>query len=650
MSAPAPLPPGPDTPLLPESEEVEIRKLEHAWAPERGLIGFLRNVDHTVIGKRYIVTAFVFFALGGIEALLMRLQLARPENRLINPDLYNQLFTTHGSTMMFLFAVPVMEGMALYLVPLMVGTRNTAFPRLMAYSYWAYLTGGLLLYAGLFTNTGPDAGWFMYTPLSGPQYSPGKRVDVWAQMITFTELSALAGAVGLIVTIFKQRAPGMSLNRMPLYVWAVLVQTMMILFAMPAVMLASTYLAMDRLVGTHILNPVEGGDPLLWQHLFWFFGHPEVYIIFIPATGFVSSLVVAFARRPIFGYVAMVLSLVATAFIGFGVWVHHMFATGVPQLGESYFSAASLMIVVPTGVQIFCWLATLWSGRLNLKTPLYFVFGFIFTFVIGGLTGVMLASIPVDLQVHDTFFVVAHLHYVLIGGAVFPLLGAIYYWFPKMTGRLADERLGMLSFWLVFVGFQLTFFPQHQLGLKGMPRRVYTYPAEMGWGPLNLLATVGAVVLGLGVLVMVWNVVTSIRGGQRAGDDPWGGDGLEWTTTSPPPPYNYYEIPVVEGRYAAWAMAAREEVPVVTGIDHESREVLVTKALDGEPDHTHLQPGPTIWPFVLAVATAITFIGAIFSPKAVIPGGVLAFVALVGWFWPKWEERVEHEKLPANLP
>jgi cytochrome c oxidase subunit 1 len=441
----------------------------------------------------------------------------------------------------------------------------------------------------------------------------------------------------------------MSLNRIPLYVWAVLVQMFMILFAMPAVMLASGYLALDRLVATHLLNPVEGGDPLLWQHMFWFFGHPEVYIIFIPATGFVSAILPAFTRRPVFGYVAVLLSQVATAFIGFGVWVHHMFATGIPQLGESYFSAASMMIVVPTGVQMFCWLTTLWTGRLRFKAPLLYVLAFIVTFMIGGLTGVMLASIPIDLQVHDTFFVVAHLHYVLIGGAVFPLLGALYFWFPKMTGRLYDERLGRLSCALVFLGFNLTFFPQHQLGLRGMPRRIYTYPAEMGWGPMNLLSTAGAIVLALGLLVMLADFVIAVRSGRKAGDDPWEADGLEWTISSPPPAYNFVEIPVVEGRSAAWAIAGRECVPVVTGLSRDLREVLVTRVLDAAPDHRHLQPGPTIWPFMLGLATTVGVVGAIFSPRAVIPGAILALIALAGWFWPKWEERVEHEKAPAHV-
>jgi cytochrome c oxidase subunit I+III len=363
----------------------------------------------------------------GILALLMRLQLARPESRFLGPDLYNQIFTMHGTTMMFLFAVPIMQGLGVYLIPLMVGTRNIAFARLVAFSYYLFLFGGIMLYAAFLLNIGPDVGWFSYVPLAGPEYGPGKRADFWAQMITFTELSSLSIAVALIVTIFQLRAPGMSLNRIPLFVWSILVMSMMVIFAMPSVMLASTMLLMDRLVGTHFFNPAEGGDALLWQHLFWFFGHPEVYIIFIPALGIVSSIIVTFSRRQIFGYTAIVLSLVSTAFMGFGLWVHHMFATDVPQLGQSFFTAASMMIAIPSGVQIFCWIATLWAGRPRLQTPLLFVIGFFFVFVLGGLTGVMLAAVPLDLQVHDTFFVVAHFHYVLIGGAVFPLFGGLYY-------------------------------------------------------------------------------------------------------------------------------------------------------------------------------------------------------------------------------
>ena len=614
-------------------DDTARRELEETWKSPSGLLGWLTETSHTALGKRYIVTAFVFFALGGIEALLMRLQLARPENTVLGADLYNQVFTMHGSTMMFLFAVPVMLGMGLYLVPLMIGTRNLAFPRLNAYSYYAYLLGGLLLYAAFFLNVGPDAGWFAYVPLAGPDYSPGKRVDVWAQLITFTELSSLAAAVNLITTIFKHRAPGMSLNRIPLFVWSMLVTSFMVVFAMPAVMSSSLFLALDRLVDTHFFNPAEGGDAILWQHLFWFFGHPEVYIIFLPATGMVSAIVVAFTRRPAFGYTALVLSLVATAFIGFGLWVHHMFATGLPQLGQSFFTAASIMIVVPSGTQIFCWLATLWGGRVRFKTPLLYVLGFIAIFVLGGLTGVMLAAVPLDLQVHDTFFVVAHFHYVLIGGAVFPLLGGITFWFPKMTGRLMSERAGRLGFALVFLGFNLTFFPMHQLGLDGMPRRVYTYLPETGWGDLNLLATVGSAILGLGVLVFVLNALWSLRFGEAAGDDPWGADGLEWSAASPPAPYNFFHLPTVRGRYALWVQTADQ--PVVVGLRTDRREVLVTRTLDAEPDHRDILPGPSGWPLALALATGVTFIGGIFTPWALPWGVLLAGLALIGWFWPQ---------------
>src|SRR5215207_1954217 len=372
----------------------EKEELERTWAPPRGLRGWFTDTDHKSIAMRYIVTAFVFFVLGGIEAALMRIQLARPDSHFLSPDQYNQIFTVHGTTMMFLFAVPIMTALGIYLVPLMVGSRDVAFPRLNLYGYFVYLIGGILLYAGFMLNTGPDAGWFAYVPLSGPAYSPGKRVDVWAQMITFTEISALAGAIIVIGTVFKMRAPGMTLNRLPLFVWAQLVTSFMIIFAMPSVMLASSFLASDRLIDTHFFNPAEGGDAILYQHLFWFFGHPEVYIIFIPALGFISPIIITFARRKIFGHVPLVLSLISTGFIGFGLWVHHMFATPIPQMGQSFFTGASMMIAIPSGVQIFCWIATLWGGKLNLKTPLYFVLGFFVIFVLGGLTGVMQASVP----------------------------------------------------------------------------------------------------------------------------------------------------------------------------------------------------------------------------------------------------------------
>src|SRR3954468_11633380 len=399
-------------------------RLLRTWRTGSSLLDRLSSVDHKVIGRRYIITAFAFLCLGGLSAMAMRMQLAQPEAKLIGPDLYNQLFTMHGTTMMFLFAVPVMEAFGVYLVPLMVGTRNIAFPRLNAFSYWVFLFGGLFLWVMFFLNTGPDVGWFAYVPLSGPQFSPGKRADTWAQMITFTEVSALAVAVEIVVTVFKQRAPGMTLDRIPLFVWAMLVTSFMVLFSMPAIVLASTMLILDRLVETHFFNPAEGGDALLYQHLFWFFGHPEVYIIFLPATGMVSSIIAAFARRPMFGYLPLVLALIAVGFLSFGLWVHHMFVTGLPQLGASFFTASSMLIAVPNGIQIFCWLATLCSGKPLLRTPLLFVLGFFFIFVIGGLSGVMVASVPIDTQVHDTYFVVAHFHYVLIGGAVFPLIGA----------------------------------------------------------------------------------------------------------------------------------------------------------------------------------------------------------------------------------
>ena len=608
-------------------------RLTETWRREPGLIGWLSTTDHKEIGRRYLVTAFAFLSLGGVLALLMRLQLARPESGLITPDRYNQIFTVHGTTMMFLFAVPVMEAMAVYLIPLMLGTRNTAFARLNAFSYYVYLAGGALLWVAFVLNVGPDAGWFSYVPLSGPEYSPGKRVDIWAQMVTFTEVAALAAAVVTVATILKHRAPGMSLGRMPLFAWAMLVVSLMVIFSMPSVALTSAMLMADRLVGTQFFNSFEYGDPLLWQHLFWFFGHPEVYIIFLPATGFVSEIVQTFSRRQIIGYPAVVLALVGTGLLAFGLWVHHMFATGLPRQGYAFYTAASMAVSIPAGIQIFCWIATIWDGRPRFAVPMLWVVGFIITFVIGGMTGVMLASVPIDLQLHDTFFVVAHFHYVLIGGAVFPLLGAVTYWYPKLTGRMMSEGWGKVSFWLAFLGFQVAFMPMHFLGLLGMPRRVYTYPAGLGWDDLNLVATIGAFAFALAVVIFVLNALVSLRRGADAGPNPWDAPGLEWGTASPPPPYNHAHIPLVDGRSPLWKH--REKLPVVHGLRVETRELLVTTVIDAVPDLREPSPEPTIWPFVSAVATTVMFVCSIFTPWAVVIGAAPVAAALIAWFWPK---------------
>ncbi|HJP84789.1 MAG TPA: cytochrome c oxidase subunit I [Gemmatimonadaceae bacterium] len=635
-------------PLITGDVENDIRaKLSATWKEKSGLWGWLTSTNHKSIAKRYMVTALIFFALGGLEAGMMRMQLSRPENRFVGPDLYNQIFTMHGSTMMFLFAVPVMEAVGLYLVPLMIGTRNVAFPRLNALGYWMYLGGGLLLYAAFFLNTGPDAGWFAYVPLAGPQFSPGKRMDVWAQMITFTEIAALIGAVEIVTTVFKQRAPGMSLNRIPLFVWAEVIMSFMIIFALPAIVVASTMMATDRLIDTHFFNPAEGGDALLWQHLFWFFGHPEVYIIFIPALGMVSSVVEAFTQRRIFGYPAMVLSMISTAFLGFGLWVHHMFATPLPQLGQSFFTAASAAISIPSGVQIFCWIGTIWSGRPRFSTSFMFVIGFFFLFIIGGLSGVMIASVPYDLQVHDTFFIVAHFHYVLLGGAVFPLWAGFYLWFPKLTGRMLSERLGKWNFWLFFIGMNVTFFPMHILGLMGMPRRVYTYLPEMGWGGLNALASFGAVFIVASGVVFVVNVFRSLSVGAPAGDNPWNAPTLEWATTSPPPSYNHLFIPVVEGRDPLWD-AAPGELSVVTGLRTDRHEGLVTSIMDAIPEHRYEFKKETILPLLLAVFGGGSIVIAVFSPWGVTIGAIFTFIILACWFWPTISP--DHDTLLVKEP
>ncbi len=514
--------------------------------------GWLRTVDHKEIGVLYMAMALGFLVLGGVEAAIIRAQLAVPENRLVTPQLYDQIFTLHGVTMIFLVAIPVLVGLMNYLVPLMIGASDVAFPRLNALSFWLSLLGGLLLYFSLLAGGAPDAGWFAYAPLSDRAYSITTGIDYYILGLLVNGAGTIVGAINIAVTIVLLRCPGLTIGRLPLFVWMSLVTSLLILGAYPSLTAGLVMLLADRQLGAHFFDATAGGDPLLWQHVFWFFGHPEVYIVILPAFGIISEVIPVFSGKPIFGYRFVAGSTVAIGFLSFGVWAHHMFAVGLSEAENVFFAVMSMLIAVPTGVKIFNWLATMMGGRLRFTTAMLFAVGFIATFVMGGLTGVSLATVPLDLATTDSYYVVAHMHYVLFGGVVFAVFAGLYYWFPKMTGRLLSEGLGRWHFWLVFVGFHLTFLPQHWLGIMGMPRRVWTYAADTGWGPLNLLSSAGALVMGLGVLVFVWNVVVSLRAGAPAGDDPWDAWTLEWSTTSPPPPQNFPATPVVTSRRPLW--------------------------------------------------------------------------------------------------
>jgi cytochrome c oxidase subunit 1 len=620
-----------DDPLATTTER--DRQLAATWGDAPGLWGFLTTVDPKRIAGRYVLTAMLMLFLAGMLAVDMRLQLAQPNMGRMGPQAYDESFALHGSTMLFLVSVPVMEAMGMWLVPLMLGQRSMAFPRINAFSYWLYLGGVLMLWVPHALDITPDLGWFEYPPLSGPGYAPGHRVDIWAQMITFTEVAALSVSVNLVATILKMRPPGMTLARMPPFLWSILIASLMTIFALPSVMLVTSMLISDRLVSTQFFAPAGGGDVLLFQHLFWFFGHPEVYIIFVPALGFVSAIVETFSRRTMFGHVPMVLSMLAIAALGFGLWVHHMFAVGLPRLGNAFYTAASMAIALPAGIQIFCWIATIWSGRPVFRTPLLWIFGFIATFVIGGLSGVMTASAPLDLQLTDTYFVVAHLHYVLVGGALFPLFGAFCYWYPKATGRLMSERWGIVAFVLIFGGFNIGFMPMHILGLEGMPRRIYTYGPEMHWGTLNLIATAGSIISAGGGVVFVANALISLRRGAPSGPDPWGGPSLEWATGSPPPPQNFAYTPVVDSIAPMWTAA--NHLPVMDGIALDRRQVLVTSTIDAIPDYLQRSAGPSIWPLLAALGVTILFIGSIFTPWALVWGAIPVAIPLIGWFWPQ---------------
>jgi cytochrome c oxidase subunit I len=521
--------------------------------PERSAFwSWIVSTNHKRIGLNYILTAFIFFGVGGIEAMLIRVQLAQPNNTVLSADAFNQFFTMHGTTMIFLFAMPMLVGFGNYVVPLMIGARDMVFPRLNALSYWLFLFGGLVLYSSFLLGGAPDAGWFAYAPLTINNFSQTHGMDFWTLGILLTGIGSTAGAINFIVTILNLRAPGMTFLKMPIFVWQILVTAFLILFAMPSLAVDSILLFVERNFGAPFYLAAQGGDPILWQHLFWFFGHPEVYILILPAFGLISEIIPVFSRKPIFGYAAIVFSGIAIGFLGFTVWAHHMFAVGMSPVADAIFSVDSMIIAVPTSIKIFNWIATMWGGHIDLKSPMLFAIGFIAMFIIGGLSGVSLATVPVDFQVEDSYYVVAHLHYVLFGGTVFAVFAGIFYWFPKITGRLMSERLGKWQFWTMLIGFNLTFFPMHILGLLGMPRRVYTYGSGLGWDIWNLIESIGAFVIAASMLIFLWNALKSLRQGEAAGADPWDGQTLEWTTSSPPAEYNFEKIPIVNSRRPLW--------------------------------------------------------------------------------------------------
>lgn len=623
----------------------ELPELERVWAAPRGW-RWVTAVNNIHIGRLYIGTALLFLLLAGVLALLMRAQLAVPGATLLAPQTYNQVFTMHGTVMMFLFAVPIVEAISVYLLPNMLGARDLPFPRLSAYAYWAYAFGGLAFFCSLFFGLAPDGGWFMYPPLTSAEHSPGINADFWLLGIGFIEISAIAGAVELIVGILMTRAPGMTLGRMPMYAWAMLVVGFMVVIAFPAVIACTALLELERTYDWPFFDADRGGDPLLWQHLFWFFGHPDVYIIFLPAAGMVSVMLPALARTPLVGHRAVVWAMVATGLVSFALWAHHMFTAGLGTLSLSFVSAASMAVSVPAATQVFAWLATLWRGQVRMNTPTLFLIGFLVTFTMGGLTGVMVASLPFDWQAHDSYFIVAHLHYVLIGGMVMPVLAALYYWFPLLGGHGLSERWGRWVFGLVFGGFHLTFFPMHLAGLAGMPRRIYTYDAGLGWELPNLLSSAGAAVLGAGFALLAVDIVRTLARPPREHGNPWSAPTLEWL---PSANYGTRSIPQVEGPEPLWHRPSlQHEVPAgghwLPGTATGRRETLVTTPVAGLPHHVIVLPGPGWAPIGAALGTAAFFL--LLTVKAVVTAfafGGLAVACIVGWLW-------RSDRLPSAVP
>jgi cytochrome c oxidase subunit I len=582
-------------------------------AEKRGLWSWITTVDHKRIGILYGATAFIFFLMGGMEALLIRWQLARPENTFLSPELYNELFTMHGTTMIFLAVMPLSAAFFNYFIPLQLGARDVAFPRLNAFSYWVFLLGGLWLNASFLFNAAPNAGWFGYANLTTNQFSPGLNIDFWMIGLQILGVASLAAAVNFFTTVVNLRAKGMKFMRMPMFTWMSFITQVLLLLAFPVITVALILLMFDRFFGTHFYIPASGGDPILWQHLFWIFGHPEVYILILPAFGIVSETLPVFSRKPLFGYAAMVFSGIFIAFLGFGVWAHHMFATGMGPIADTAFSLTTMLIAIPTGVKIFNWLGTMAGGSLQMKTPLYFSIGFIAMFIIGGLSGVMHASPPADLQQTDSYFIVAHFHYVLFGGSIFALTAGAYYWWPKMFGRMLSEKLGKAHFWLMLIAFNLTFFPMHFVGLHGMPRRVYTYPAGLGFETMNMLETVGAFLLAISQAIFVWNIIQAWRKPRNAPADPWNGATLEWAIPSPPQEFNFAVEPEVHSRDPLWEQK-RQQGPLPE-----------PQRVGGQGIHL---PNPSFWPLLTATGVAGIFI----SMMMIQFLGWWFVIAMVLWF------------------
>jgi cytochrome c oxidase subunit I len=612
------------------------QRLTTLWERPHTIYGWLATVDHKDLGIRYLFTAFCFLLIGGLEALAMRIQLARADQSFLTPEMYDQIFSMHGITMIFWYAAPILSGFSVYLVPLMIGARDMAFPRLNAFTYWTYLFSGILLYVAPAIGQAPHAGWFSYVPYTDVRYSPGLGMDFYALSLIFLTISTTGGASNFIVTILRLRAPGMAISRMPLFLYSTLTISFVILFALPALTVACVFLELDRRWGTHFFDIAAGGIPTLWQQLFWFFGHPWVYVIFLPATGMISLIIPVFSRRPIVGYPYVAVSTILTGVVGFSVWLHHMFTIGMSDLAMSFFSAGSMTISLFTTVTVFAWVATLWKGRPVPTTSMYFALGSVALLVIGGLSGVFTGIIPVDWQAHNTYYVVAHIHYVLIGSNLFPVFAGFYYWLPKMTGRMMSERLGKWSFWVMFVGFNVGFFPMHIVGLLGMPRRIYTYSSGLGLQPLNELMSVGAFVLGIGILISMINLMISLRSGKLAGKNPWNSDGLEWETDSPPKSYATVHIPTVATRHPLWDDHDEEEDPEDDRLLDEARLTLTTSWLDARPLSVATMPADSLLPLLSAATMFGLFSFLIFQMLWAALAMALATVILFGiWMWPK---------------